>query len=163
DTVNTDGWQATRLAWQTLFPLAVLLRCFLHGWLSIRDGCKKHPLFQGLSERGWAAYRAADRRAFGERVRRAGGGGGAAPERGGRADPERGDPGADAAVVRAGRGVRPGVRAPQRAADQHPAGPGDARDEQLLRRLATPARLARGQPAARRGLGVAAQLQSVEP
>src|SRR5204863_8421349 len=43
-TVNTDGWQATQLAWAALFPLAVLLRCFLHGWLSIRDGCKKHPL-----------------------------------------------------------------------------------------------------------------------
>src|SRR5215216_394409 len=27
-TVNTDGWKATRQAWQALFPLAVLLRCF---------------------------------------------------------------------------------------------------------------------------------------
>lgn len=70
ETVNTDGWQATRLAWAGLFPLAVVLRCFLHGWLSIRDGCKKHPQFRALSERVWHAYHARDRRAFGQRVRR---------------------------------------------------------------------------------------------
>jgi hypothetical protein len=69
-TVNTDGWQATQLAWAGLFPLAVLLRCFLHGWLSIRDGCKKHPLFAALSEKVWHAYRASDRRAFAQRLRR---------------------------------------------------------------------------------------------
>jgi hypothetical protein len=43
-TVNLDGWRAAQLAWQALFPLAVILRCFLHGWLSIRDGCKKHAI-----------------------------------------------------------------------------------------------------------------------
>ena len=69
-TVNTDGWQATQLAWAGLFPLAVLLRCFLHGWLAIRDGCKKHPLFAALSEKVWHAYRALDRRAFAQRLRR---------------------------------------------------------------------------------------------
>src|SRR5205823_2638684 len=31
-TVNLDGWQASRLAWTGLFPLVVVLRCFLHGW-----------------------------------------------------------------------------------------------------------------------------------
>src|SRR5262249_7338262 len=50
-TVSTDGWQATRLAWLALFPAVAVLRCFLHGWLSIRDGCKKHPLFATLSEK----------------------------------------------------------------------------------------------------------------
>jgi hypothetical protein len=45
-TVNLDGWRAAQLAWQALFPLAVILRCFLHGWLSIRDGCKKHEQFE---------------------------------------------------------------------------------------------------------------------
>jgi hypothetical protein len=70
ETVNTDGWQATQLAWAGLFPLVVILRCFLHGWLSIRDGCKKHPRFPALSEKVWHAYRAEDRRAFGQRLRR---------------------------------------------------------------------------------------------
>jgi hypothetical protein len=69
-TVNTDGWKATQLALAGLFPTALLLRCFLHGWLSIRDGCKKHPLFAALSERVWHAYRASDRRSFGQRLRR---------------------------------------------------------------------------------------------
>src|SRR5262249_5544629 len=52
------------------FKLVVILRCFLHGWLSIRDGCKKHAQLEALSERVWHAYRAADRRSFGQRLRR---------------------------------------------------------------------------------------------
>ncbi len=70
ETVNTDGWKATRLAWLALFPLVVILRCFLHGWLSIRDRYKKHPSFPTLSERVWHAYHAPDRRTFGQRLRR---------------------------------------------------------------------------------------------
>jgi hypothetical protein len=69
-TVNTDGWQATQLAWSALFPLVAVLRCFLHGWLSIRDGCRKHPLFHTLSEKVWQAYHATDRRTFSQRLRR---------------------------------------------------------------------------------------------
>ena len=69
-TVNTDGWKATRLAWLALFPLVVVLRCFLHGWLKIRQGCKKHPQFHEASDKVWEAYRAADRRTFGQRMRR---------------------------------------------------------------------------------------------
>ena len=70
ETVNADGWAATRLAWLGLFPLVAVLRCFLHGWLSIRDGCKKHPLFHDLSEKVWHAYYAPSRREFGQRLRR---------------------------------------------------------------------------------------------
>jgi len=69
-TVNTDGWKATKLAWEELFPLTVVLRCFLHGWLGIRDGCKKHPQFAALSEKVWHAYHAEDRRTFSQRLRR---------------------------------------------------------------------------------------------
>jgi hypothetical protein len=69
-TVNTDGWKATRLAWLALFPLVAVLRCFLHGWLKIRQGCKKHPQFHEASDKVWEAYRAADRRTFGQRIRR---------------------------------------------------------------------------------------------
>lgn len=70
ETVNTDGWKATRLAWLALFPLVVVLRCFLHGWLKIREGCKKHPQFHEASEKAWRAYHAPDRRTFGQRIRR---------------------------------------------------------------------------------------------
>lgn len=69
-TVNTDGWQATRLAWLALFPFVVILRCFLHGWIKIREGCKKHPQFHEASDKVWQAYRAEDRRTFGQRIRR---------------------------------------------------------------------------------------------
>jgi hypothetical protein len=69
-TVNTDGWAATRQAWGALFPLVVVLRCFLHGWLAIRSRGKLADGFRELSARVWGAYHAADRRAFSQRLRR---------------------------------------------------------------------------------------------
>ena len=69
-TVSTDGWAATRQAWLALYPLVVLLRCFLHGWLNIRSRGKLDPTFAELSGKVWEAYRAPDRRAFGQRLRR---------------------------------------------------------------------------------------------
>jgi hypothetical protein len=72
-TVNTDGWAATRQAWQALFPLVVILRCFLHGWLNIRARAKNlADVFQAVSERVWHAYHAPDRRCFAQRLRRLG-------------------------------------------------------------------------------------------
>jgi hypothetical protein len=70
-TVNTDGWAATRQAWCALFPLVVILRCFLHGWLNIRARAKHlGELFRALGERVWGAYHASDRRSFAQRLRR---------------------------------------------------------------------------------------------
>jgi hypothetical protein len=69
-TVSADGWAATHQAWQALFPLVVLLRCFLHGWLSIRTRGKLSERFQALSGRVWHACRAATRRSFAQRLRR---------------------------------------------------------------------------------------------
>jgi hypothetical protein len=70
-TVNTDGWAATQQAWRTLFPLVVILRCFLHGWLSIRDRAKHlGEVFRALGEKVWHAYRAPNRRSFAQRLRR---------------------------------------------------------------------------------------------
>jgi hypothetical protein len=72
-TVNTDGWAATRQAWQALFPLVVILRCFLHGWLNIRARAKNlDEVFAVVSEKVWHAYRAPDRRRFAQRLRRLG-------------------------------------------------------------------------------------------
>lgn len=39
-TVNTDGWRATRLAGTTLFPTIILIRCFLHAFIKVRARCK---------------------------------------------------------------------------------------------------------------------------
>lgn len=70
ETVSVDGWASTRQALQTLFPLAVLLRCFLHGWLNIRSRGKLSESFAELSKKVWEAFHAPDRRSFAQRMRR---------------------------------------------------------------------------------------------
>lgn len=69
-TVSVDGWAATRQAWLALFPLVVLVRCFLHGWLNLRCRGKLSETFAQLSEKVWDAYAAPDRRSFAQRMRR---------------------------------------------------------------------------------------------
>ena len=71
-TVSVDGWAATQQAWLALFPLVVLLRCFLHGWLNIRSRGKLSAAFAALSEKVWGAFRAPSRRGFAQRLRRLG-------------------------------------------------------------------------------------------
>ena len=70
ETVNTDGWAATRQAWLWLFPLVAVLRCFLHGWLNVRSRGKLNDSFGEVSEKVWHAYHADDRRGFAQRLRR---------------------------------------------------------------------------------------------
>lgn len=71
ETVNTDGWTATQLAWRALFATVVILRCFLHGWLSVRERAKHlGELFRSVGEQIWDAYRAQSRRSFAQRLRR---------------------------------------------------------------------------------------------
>src|SRR5512135_2236105 len=70
-TVNTDGWKGTRAAWKALFRRVVLLLCFLHGWLKIRDRAKHlKDRFSDVSRQVWEAYQAPDRRRLGQRLRR---------------------------------------------------------------------------------------------
>jgi hypothetical protein len=71
-TVSVDGWAATHQAWRALFPLVVLLRCFLHGWLNIRSRGKLSTAFLELSGKVWEAFHAANRRSFSQRLRRLG-------------------------------------------------------------------------------------------
>lgn len=64
-TVNTDGWAATQLAWRTLFAQVVLIACFLHAFLKIRDRCKRlEDHFADLCRRVWDAYHAPDPQQF---------------------------------------------------------------------------------------------------
>ena len=58
-TVNTDGWKGTKAAWKLLFETVVILQCFLHAWLKIRERGKhrKNP-FAEVSRRVWEAYHA---------------------------------------------------------------------------------------------------------
>ncbi len=70
ETVNTDGWGATQLAWKALFAL-VIIQCFLHAYLKVRERCKKWgELFNEISSAVWHAYRAPTKRAFSQRLRR---------------------------------------------------------------------------------------------
>jgi hypothetical protein len=63
ETVNTDGWKATQAAWRTLFPQVTLILCFLHGFLKIRDRCRK--AFE-LHQKVWEVYQATSAQGFRE-------------------------------------------------------------------------------------------------
>jgi hypothetical protein len=65
ETVNTDGWAATRNAFQALFPRIAVVLCFLHGFLKIRDRCRKA---HDLHRRVWEVYRAATAGEFRRRM-----------------------------------------------------------------------------------------------
>ena len=52
-TVNTDGWAATQNAFQACFSGIVVVLCFLHGFLKIRDRCRKN---RDLHKRVWEVY-----------------------------------------------------------------------------------------------------------
>lgn len=57
-TVNTDGWRQTRLAWLALFPTIAVIRCFLHAFLRIRDRCKNSLHYRRLQFLFWHIYHA---------------------------------------------------------------------------------------------------------
>jgi len=61
ETVNTDGWAATRNAFRSLYPTLAVVLCFLHGFLKIRDRCRKA---HELHRRVWDVYRAATAEEF---------------------------------------------------------------------------------------------------
>lgn len=61
ETVNVDGWAATRNAFLSLFPAVAVVLCFLHGFLKVRDRCRKA---HELHRRVWDVYRAASAEEF---------------------------------------------------------------------------------------------------
>ena len=65
-TVNTDGWRATQKAWLNLFSAIVIIECFLHAFLKIRDRCKCQfkALFGQIQQQVWDIYHAADPASF---------------------------------------------------------------------------------------------------
>ena len=65
ETVSIDGWKATQNAWRTWFPLVAVILCFLHGFLKIRDRCRKQV---DLHSRVWEVYRAATAAEFNCRI-----------------------------------------------------------------------------------------------
>lgn len=71
-TVNMDGWQATRNAWRFLFSTVVIICCFLHVFIKIRDRAKKKhkEIFLKVSSKLWDCYRAQTKSSFSQRIRR---------------------------------------------------------------------------------------------
>jgi len=70
-TVNTDGWGGTIGAWTALFVNIVLIRCFLHAWLRIRDRAKNlKAMFFEIGERVWEVFYSETRRVMSQRIRR---------------------------------------------------------------------------------------------
>jgi len=72
ETVNMDGWKATRNAWETLFPAVVIICCFLHVFIKIRDRAKRkyRDVFENVSSKLWECYRAESKISFSQRIRR---------------------------------------------------------------------------------------------
>ena len=72
DTVNIDGWKATRNAWLSLFASVVIICCFLHVFIKIRDRAKKkyHDIFTIVSSKLWDCYHADRKSQFSQRTRR---------------------------------------------------------------------------------------------
>ena len=72
ETVNMDGWKATRKAWQSLFPAVVIICCFLHVFIKIRDRAKKkyRDIYENVASKLWDCYRAESKGSFGQRIRR---------------------------------------------------------------------------------------------
>ncbi len=69
ESVNTDGWKSTIAAWRHNFENAAMLRCFLHGWLKIRDRGKHLAEFREIGDRVWDAYEATTVSTFRRRLR----------------------------------------------------------------------------------------------
>jgi len=71
-TVNIDGWKATRNAWMFLFSSVVVLCCFLHVFIKIRDRAKRKykQVFDQAASKFWECYNAENKAAFSQRVRR---------------------------------------------------------------------------------------------
>ncbi len=68
-TANTDGWTATGLAWQALFPTIVIIRCFLHAFIKIRSCCKRlKNEYAEIQTRVWEIYHAPDPLTFMKQV-----------------------------------------------------------------------------------------------
>jgi hypothetical protein len=71
-TVNIDGWKPTHNVWALLFCSAVIIYCFLHVFIKIRDrGKKKYKdIFGKIADKLWNCYRADTKRSFSQRIRR---------------------------------------------------------------------------------------------
>lgn len=71
-SMNTDGWKATINTWHSLFPGIIIIACFLHVFIKMRDRSSKkfRELFNIAAEKMWYCYEALSKASFSQRVRR---------------------------------------------------------------------------------------------
>jgi hypothetical protein len=70
-SVNTDGWEGTQLAWTTLFPGITLVLCFLHTVLGIQQRCRRlSEVRHTVTDKLWYLYQSRTRSQFAQRLRR---------------------------------------------------------------------------------------------
>ena len=71
-TVNMDGWKATQNTWSSLFNTVVIIYCFLHVYIKIRDRAKKKykDIFTMAASKLWDCYDADNKQSFSQRIRR---------------------------------------------------------------------------------------------
>jgi hypothetical protein len=72
NTNNTDGWAATQNAWKALFPKVIIIQCFLHAYIKIRDRALKQfdQIFRQISKKVWDCYKSKNKQVFAQRIRR---------------------------------------------------------------------------------------------
>ena len=72
NTVNTDGWAATQNAWKYWFPQIMIILCFLHAFIKIRDRATKALVisFNEVAAKVWDAYKATSKASFSQQLRR---------------------------------------------------------------------------------------------
>lgn len=62
ETVNTDGWWPTHLAWESLFTAIIFIPCFLHAFIKIRSrGKRLGNVFSDIQQQVWDIYHADSR------------------------------------------------------------------------------------------------------
>lgn len=72
ETVNTDGWNHTQKAWQSLFPGVKIILCFLHAILSVQQRLRRYrEQWEILRQKLWHAYHSENPRQMAQRLRRA--------------------------------------------------------------------------------------------
>lgn len=71
-TVNLDSWKPTQKAWKTIFSRTIIILCFLHIYIKIRDRSKKKhkEIFNIVAEKLWKCYRKKRRQCFSQSIRR---------------------------------------------------------------------------------------------
>ena len=69
--VNTDGWEPTQKAWESVLTRVTLVLCFLHTVLEVVQHCRRHPqVWRRVCDKLWHLYAALNKSQFAQRLRR---------------------------------------------------------------------------------------------